>query len=437
MGVAEGHAFAHQVIRRVGRVGKAAGRRSRHPLVPEAHRGDHPGEEPQAGRRGIHRIEAALLVLLHILIVGQGNALHRRQQAKQRAVDAPGLAADQFRDIRVLLLRHDAAAGAVGVIDLHKAVLVAVPDDDLLAEAGKMHHDDGERREELEQVIPVRDGVHAVPRGSGKPEQRGRQRPVQGIGRPRQRAGAEGAVIHPAVNIRQPLPVSAQHLEIRAEVMGQGDRLRLLQVGEPGHEGLRVCGHHVVEGLQQALYQFVRLLYLIPGIEPHVEGDLVIAAAPGVQLLAELPDPLSQHRFHEAVHILAGLVHGQGAGLDILQDALQSLPDAGALLLREDARLFQGPHMRETPPDILGEKPLVKSDRCVECVDHLVCFFGKPSAPELRHVIPPASRSSPFPVPLPFPSAAARGKMRSRSNPAGRVRRAGKARWTADNRSFS
>ena len=85
-----------------------------------------------------------------------------RQHGHQSAVDTPGLSADQLSDIRILLLRHDAASSAVGIIHLHEAVLIAVPDDDLLGETAQMHCDRGERSQELDQVITVGYGIHAV-----------------------------------------------------------------------------------------------------------------------------------------------------------------------------------------------------------------------------------------------------------------------------------
>ncbi|MBM6901354.1 hypothetical protein H6B10_16995, partial [Gemmiger formicilis] len=40
-------------------------------------------------------VEDGLLVLLHVLVVGQGDALHHHQQGVQIAVDPAGLAADK------------------------------------------------------------------------------------------------------------------------------------------------------------------------------------------------------------------------------------------------------------------------------------------------------------------------------------------------------
>ena len=88
----------------------------------------------------INGIKGQLFVFLHIFVVSQRNAFHGGQHGHQCAVDTAGLSSDQLCDIRIFLLRHDAAAGAVGVIDLHKAVFIGIPDDDLLAETAQMHH---------------------------------------------------------------------------------------------------------------------------------------------------------------------------------------------------------------------------------------------------------------------------------------------------------
>ena len=61
------------------------------------------------------RVEDRLLVLLQIPVVGQRQALQRRQQPGVITDQPAGLAPGQLGDVRVLLLRHDRAAGRVGV----------------------------------------------------------------------------------------------------------------------------------------------------------------------------------------------------------------------------------------------------------------------------------------------------------------------------------
>ena len=63
----------------------------------------------------IHRIEAKLLVLLHILVIRKRDALHRGEKTHERPIDAAAFPADELCDIRIFLLRHDTRAGRIGI----------------------------------------------------------------------------------------------------------------------------------------------------------------------------------------------------------------------------------------------------------------------------------------------------------------------------------
>ena len=52
------------------------------------------------------RIEYRLLVLLHILVVGEGQTLQHCQGSHEVAVDTAGLSADKLRHVGVLFLWH-------------------------------------------------------------------------------------------------------------------------------------------------------------------------------------------------------------------------------------------------------------------------------------------------------------------------------------------
>ena len=97
-------------------------------------------EQNNAAFCGVNGIKDKFLILLHIFIICQRKAFHRSQQRHQGTIDTTGLAADKLSDIRIFLLWHNAAAGRVGIINVHKLIFVGIPGNDLLAETGKMHH---------------------------------------------------------------------------------------------------------------------------------------------------------------------------------------------------------------------------------------------------------------------------------------------------------
>ena len=78
-----------------------------------------------------------------------------------------------------------------------------------------MHRKDGKRTFQLHRKIAVGYAVKAVERDRVKAELRRRHFAVDGIGRPRQRAAAEGGHIHTANGIRNAPRVADEHHGIR------------------------------------------------------------------------------------------------------------------------------------------------------------------------------------------------------------------------------
>ena len=146
----------------------------RHVLGPDGQRSQHGAEHGQAHLHGVDGVEDRLLVLLHILVVGQRQALHDGEQGHQIAVDPTGLAAHQLGHVGVLLLGHDGGAGGIGVVQINELELPAAPQDDLLGEAATgASCTDGAGAQKLNGVVPVRHGVQAVLGGLGEAQQLG------------------------------------------------------------------------------------------------------------------------------------------------------------------------------------------------------------------------------------------------------------------------
>ena len=110
----------------------------------------------------INSIKCQLLVFLHVFVVCKRNSLHGCEHGSQCTVDTACFASYQFCNIRILFLRHDTASCAVGIINLHKAVFIGVPENDFLAETAEMHHNCGHGRKKFDHIISVRYGIHTV-----------------------------------------------------------------------------------------------------------------------------------------------------------------------------------------------------------------------------------------------------------------------------------
>ena len=61
---------------------------------------------------------------------------------------------------------------------------------------------------------------------------------------------------------------------------------------------------------------------LFSGVETHIERHLVVAAAPGMQLLSGVSQTVDQIRLHKAVNILIFIRYNKTSGFHIRKDFL-------------------------------------------------------------------------------------------------------------------
>ena len=226
---------AHQPVRQIGRGGEAGSGELAHPRQVRRHVAHHAGDRGQRQRPGLGRVEHRLLVLLHVLGIGERQALHHGQQRDQRAGDPPGLRPHQLGRIRIALLRHDRTAGGEGVRQPDEPPRRRAPDHDLLGEARQMHRRDRRGAQELQREVAVRHGIERI---GGRPVETQRLRRHRAVDRERgagQRRAAQRAFVQPAAAIGEPAAVAVQHLDIGQQMMAERHRLRGLQMGEAGH----------------------------------------------------------------------------------------------------------------------------------------------------------------------------------------------------------
>ena len=191
----------------------------------------------------VDRVEEVLLVLLHVLVVGQRQGVHARRAAR------PGAPT-----IRGALARSSSAASGFffcGMIDeplrprvgqRDEAELLGRPQHDLGAQAAT----GGSRRS------PPRRGSRGRSRGwrprrsssaprRSKPSSRGDRAAVGVEVHARQRAGAERQRRRSgATTKREALAVAQQHPDVGQQVVGEVDRLGALEVGVAGQRPVEV-----------------------------------------------------------------------------------------------------------------------------------------------------------------------------------------------------
>ena len=384
VGVSEGHALFGKVVGAVGGIDEASGGRRPQVVRQHLHGVDEGGQGGEAQVEGVHRVKDGLLVLLHVLVVGQGQALHHHQQGGQIAADPPRFAPDELVHVGVLLLGHDGGAGGEGVVQLDELELPAAPEDDLLRQAGQVHHAGGDDRRQLDAEIPVGHAVQAVLAGAVEAQRRGGGVAVDGVGGARQRAAAQGADVHPLFPVRKAVHVPQEHLHIGQQVMAEGDRLGPLQMGVAGHHVRRMGGGLLEQRVAEGGHLLVEGARRVPQEQAQVHRHLVVAAAAGVQPLARLADALCQLGLHKGVDVLGGGVDGKGPALQVRQDALKALLDGRAVRLGNDALPGEHGRVGHAAGDVLGGHAPVEPDGGIEVVHTAVHRFAEPSLPQLH-----------------------------------------------------
>ena len=325
-------------------------------------------EDRQCDGHRVDRIEERFLFILHVLVVRVGQTLEHGDERDQAACDAAALAPQQFGGIRILLLRHDAAArGQPGMLpDVPE--FRGRPDDQVLARPADTDHQRRAGGEELDVEIAVAHCVDAVGRQPVETELIGQKRAVDGKGAARHRPGAEGHDVDPLPAVRQTLPVPLEPEEERKGVVGEPDRLRLLQVGIPGEDDV----HGTFGQAQQRFLAFPNppgdVVHHLAEIQPLVRGVLVVAAPARVQLSAHGTHFLDQAFLHGHVDVFQ--VPGQrvGAAFDLAFDLAQCHFDHPALIAGEHADAHQPAGIGDAAPDVHAKQAAVRVDGRVEII---------------------------------------------------------------------
>lgn len=96
---------------------------------------------------------------------------------------------------------------------------------------------------------------------------------------PRQSPASQGQDVDPLLLVHQTLQVPEQGSRVRHDPMGEADGLGGLQVSEAGHQEGKVLPGKAGHGVEELDEEGSETPGLLPEVEAHVCGDLVIAAA--------------------------------------------------------------------------------------------------------------------------------------------------------------
>ena len=223
-------------------------------------------------------------------------------------ITRPILAAQQFGDVRVLLLGHQRRARAERVGELDEGELLGRPEDQLLGQPADVDHQDVQRGQGLQRRVAVAHRVQAVQRQRRHLEGGRDVGPVQREGRARESARAQRHLRSARTGVQQTVHVAEEHGRVGHHVVAEGDGLATLEVGVARHGHVVMCPGQGDEGVDHVAGQRGQVGQGAAEPQAQVQGDLVIAAAARVQLASGITDGVVKRGLDVHVDVFPG--HG-------------------------------------------------------------------------------------------------------------------------------
>ena len=278
-------------------------------------------------------------------------------------IDAPGFAAHQFGHVGVFLLRHDGTASGEAVGKVNEAYARTHPQNQLFGKARQVRHQQRGGGAKFDGEVAVADGIERVGAHALKAQFGGDAFAVDGKRGARQRRSAQRQAVGAAAAVGKAFGIAREHLKVRHEVMTEGDRLRDLQVRKAGHRRVDMLFGQI----QQRALQFGNEGGDgVDGValpQADVGGDLVVAAAPGVQAFASVAHQRGEAPFDVQMHVFRIQRPDKGSGGDFVADLRHAAFDGGEVFGRQNALSGEHVGVRKRALNILRGQTAVKIDR--------------------------------------------------------------------------
>ena len=183
---------------------------------------------------------------------------------------------------------------------------------------------------------------------------------------------------------REALGIAREHFEIRQQVVRPEHGLRAARVRVAGNDGVGIARGQIQQRLHHARQQHAHAVALVAQPQAQIERDLLVAAAPGVDLVGHRAGMLLQLADDQGVDVfIGGAVEELGLG-GFLAYLVESFDDAGALGGGENAGLFQRACEGLRAAYIRADQAPVEIQRSGEAFEDLRRARFKPAAPELH-----------------------------------------------------
>ena len=201
---------------------------------------------------------------------------------------------------------------------------------------------------------------------------------VGGAGKSR---GAERTAVDSAAQLRHAFAVALEHFDVGEQVVPEAYGLGDLHVRKARHERVGFFGGVVHEHFLQVAEHGDDLIDLGAQVQTNVGGNLVVAAAAGVQTLARVADELRQARFDVEVNVLEFKLPEELTRLDLVGNLSHAASDVGQILFGNHAAGRKHLSVRKRSGDIGGRHALVKAHRLGVSEHELGNGFGKAARP--------------------------------------------------------
>ncbi len=261
------------------------------------------------------------------------------------------------------------------------------PEDDVLREPGQVDADLRGDVGELGHHIPCARRVDRVGKRVAEAELRGDRARVEAECAAREGARAVRRAGRAGAPVAQALQVAHERPGVRHQVVGQEDRLGVLQVRASRHDrGRMLCGT-IGDDADQLRDLRRDRVGMVEQVEPHESCDLVVAAAAGAQLAAELRTKSGhQLALQREVHILIGVTRTDRA----VGDPRVDLVDAGEhpleLVGGQEARRGERAGVCARAAQVVGRQLPVEVGRAAQRLELGRGAIREASAPERRAV---------------------------------------------------
>ena len=198
-----------------------------------------------------------------------------------------------------------------------------------------------------------------------------------------QGGGAERQHVDAPAAVGQSVAVALVLLDVGQEVVRRQHRLGALQVRVAGQDQVAVALGRGQQGALQFLQPAVEVVDGVAHPELHVGDDLIVAAAAGVQLAAEVAETLDQGALDVRVDVFQGDREGELAAVDLAGDGVEGGGDLLGLVGAEQADLGEHPGVGLAGADVVAVEAAVEADRFGEGFDAVVGGAAEAAAPGL------------------------------------------------------